>query len=280
MEKRIRVNGIELHVEAEGRGEPLLCIPGLGAGNWLWHWNRAALTRHFRCIFPELRGSGRSDKPDERYTISLFAHDMKALMDALGVEQAHVLAASMGGFVAQYMAANWPDRVGKLVLASTSLGGQVQEGPTGDVLSRLIRPRGKTKKDRLEDAYPLNFSREFCQRQRPVLDFITEWRVRLPQPEYAYYRQLLAGNAFDGRHLARKIKAPTLICAGRDDPTVPLVNAQTLKNYIPQSRLLVFEGKHLFFVEHADAFNEAVLAFLLQDRTPQPEKIAAEKAVS
>jgi len=262
MNNYITVDDIRLHVERHGNGEPLLMIPGLGAGNWLWSKNVAALSKQFTLIMPELRGSGRSDKPDQIYKIALFAADLKAVLDHLAIRQAHLLGASLGGFVAQYFAATWPERVRKIILVSTSLGGQCQIGPEGDILSRVIRPRGKTSRERLENAYALNFTEDFMQRHSEELEHITEWRTQYPQPEHIYYRQLLAGNAYDGAKLAEKIVAPALICAGKDDPLVPAQNAEALRKKIPSAKLALFDGKHLFFFEQSRKFNQAVIEFL------------------
>ncbi len=258
----VPVNGIRIYVERHGKGEPLLMIPGLGAGNWLWSKNRHELSQHFSLLMPELRGSGRSDKPDQLYSIALFAADLKSLLDQLDIGKTNILGASMGGFVAQYFAATWPERVARLVLVSTSLGGQRQIGPDGEILSRLIRPRGKTKQERLEDAYALNFTREFMERHPEELERITNWRLQYPQPEHIYYRQLLAGNAYDGAALAEKIFASTLICAAKDDPTVPVENAHRLQEKIPQAEVMLFEGRHIFFFEQSRKFNQAVVEFL------------------
>ncbi len=265
MNDYVAINNLRIFVERHGHGEPLLLIPGLGAGTWLWSKNVAHWSKHFDLIMPELRGSGRSEKPDEIYTVARFAADCKALLDHLDLDRVHVLGASMGGFIAQYLAAQWPERVRKLVLVSTSLGGQCQIGPDGETLSRLIRPRGKTRQERLEDGYTLNFSADFIARHAEELQRLTEWRTNFPQPEHIYHRQLLAGNAYDGAALAAKITAPVLICAGKDDPLVPLANAHALQKTMPHAYLQIFEGKHIFFFEHYRKFNPAIADFL-QDR--------------
>lgn len=262
MNNLIVVGEVRLHVERHGHGAPLLMIPGLGAGNWLWAKNLHQLAKFFTLILPELRGSGRSDKPDQLYKIEMFATDLKLVLEQLELPQVHVLGASLGGFVAQYFAAAWPERVNKLILVSTSLGGQCQIGPEGDILSRIIRPRGKTSRERLEEAYALNFSADFRERHPEELERITEWRTQYPQPEHIYYRQLLAGNAYDGAERAAKILAPTLICAGKDDPLVPVQNADALQKKIPAAKLTLFEGKHLFFFEQSRKFNQTVVEFL------------------
>ncbi len=262
MNDYVSVGEIRLHVERHGHGQALLLIPGLGAGTWLWSRNQAQWSKSFDLIMPELRGSGRSDKPDQRYSIALFAQDLKAVLDHYRLDRVHVLGVSLGGFVAQYLAAQWPERVGKLVLVATTLGGQCQIEPQGEILSRMIRPRGKSRRERLEEAYALNFTPEFMARHPEELEHITIWRMDNTQPEHIYYRQLLAGNAFDGSALAGKITAPVLICAGEDDEMVLPGNANLLRAAIPHAQIMFFEGKHMFFFEHYRKFNQVVVDFL------------------
>ncbi|MFQ5651700.1 MAG: alpha/beta fold hydrolase [bacterium] len=268
----VNVDGVRIYVERKGSGAPLLLIPGLGAGTWLWRRSAAALAREFKLIMPELRGSGRSDKPDHRYSIALFAADLVGLLTEMGISKAHLLGVSMGGFVAQYLAAKYPEKVISLILAATSPGGDEAIGPDGDVLSRTIRPRGKTRKERLEDGYAFNFTPEFIRRNPEQLERITAWRTQYPQAEFAYYRQLLAGNAYDGTGVARDISVPTLICAGKEDPLVPLDDVFLLQEKIPHAALKIFEGKHLFFFEHYREFNREILDFLKKVRADREDE--------
>jgi pimeloyl-ACP methyl ester carboxylesterase len=256
------INGIKIYSEFIGEGEPLLMIPGLGAGNWLWKKNYRSLSKNYRLIMPEIRGSGRTDKPDEKYSIKMFAEDINNLLEKLSISKTHVLGASMGGFIGQYFASHWPDKTVSLILTCTTLGGQDQIGPSGDAFLCLVKPQGKTRKDRLEYSYSFSFSDEFKQNHRDELEYITSWRIENPQPEYAYYRQFFAGNNFEGKKYAKRIIAPTLICSGRDDKLVEIENAYELEKYIENSKVEVFEGKHLFFYEHYNLFNRTVLDFL------------------
>ena len=70
--EHFEINGIKIYTEFIGKGEPLLMIPGLGAGNWLWKKNYRSLSKNYRLIMPEIRGSGRTDKPDEKYSIKMY----------------------------------------------------------------------------------------------------------------------------------------------------------------------------------------------------------------
>ncbi|MDW8329774.1 MAG: alpha/beta fold hydrolase, partial [Candidatus Bipolaricaulota bacterium] len=101
---KVRANGIQLYYEAHGTGEPLLLIAGIGYGTWLWFKQIPALAPHYHLIAFDNRGAGRSDKPDEEYTVALLAQDAYELLRALGISRAHIFGVSLGGFIAQQLA--------------------------------------------------------------------------------------------------------------------------------------------------------------------------------
>src|SRR5262249_39593901 len=104
---KINSNGIEINYERQGEGEPLVLIAGLGAGLWMWDKQVPALSGSFSTIVFDNRGAGLSDKSDINYTIRMMADDTVGLLDALSIERAHVLGASLGGFIAQEIALSY-----------------------------------------------------------------------------------------------------------------------------------------------------------------------------
>jgi 2-succinyl-6-hydroxy-2,4-cyclohexadiene-1-carboxylate synthase len=131
---QIRINYITLNVEQSGAGRPLLLLHGFTGSAASWAPLIRALPPHFRTIAPDLIGHGRSDSPPDarRYRMERCVADLVALLDALQVERADVLGYSMGGRVALHLAAAAPDRVGALVLESSSPG-------IADATERLAR---------------------------------------------------------------------------------------------------------------------------------------------
>jgi pimeloyl-ACP methyl ester carboxylesterase len=128
-----RLNGIKLNYRVAGHGEPLVMIMGFSAGRIGWVPQVHFFKKYYRVITFDNRGAGRSDKPPGPYSTGMMADDTVKLMDVLGIEKAHVMGLSMGGMIAQELAINYPQRVMKLVLASTY--GR-QDETSGDTLEQ------------------------------------------------------------------------------------------------------------------------------------------------
>ncbi|MCP4931717.1 MAG: alpha/beta hydrolase [Candidatus Marinimicrobia bacterium] len=258
----LNINGAQIYVEQCGSGEPLLMVPGVGAGSWLWNSMAPDLSKNYELIMPHLRGSGRSEKPDHSYSVPQMAEDMTAIVDQMGYEKFHILGVSLGGYIAQQFAIRWPKKVASLALIATSSGGSDSIGPDGNTLSQSIRLRGKTRKERLEEIYQLNFTEDFIQNNGEELDKITNWRIQYPQPEFAYYRQILAGYGYIQNGTLDAVSVPTFIAGGKDDKMIPLDDVKMLHQKINQSILKIYEGKHLFFFEDREQFNQDVISFI------------------
>ncbi len=253
-------NGINTYYEVHGTGPALVLVEGLGVATWLWEKQVEAFARHFTTIIYDLRGSGNSDKPTEDYSVSLFAQDLEALLSELNVEKAHVLGVSLGGFIAQHYAANYPDRVDKLVLVSTAPGGEHQIPMSEEVVEQLLVA---TKGDQqlIREKMGLAFSNDF--RATEEFEDLLTHRSKTKQPSASFLSQAKAGSAFDGWHDLKNIQAPTLIVAASGDLVVSSGNSILLNNQIVNSELVIYPGLgHQFFVEAPEPFNRDVIKFL------------------
>src|SRR5579872_3340278 len=115
--------GISIYWDEQGAGEPVLLIMGLTYPSDMWHRSRPVLAARFRTIALDNRGIGRSDVPPGPYPIAVMASDAAAVLDAAGLESAHVFGVSMGGMIAQEFALQYPKRVRSLILGCTTPGG-------------------------------------------------------------------------------------------------------------------------------------------------------------
>jgi pimeloyl-ACP methyl ester carboxylesterase len=266
------VGSITLFYERAGRGSAVVLIPGLGGDHFLWRHQVPHLAAQFDVIAPDLRGAGQSSAPDEPYSMAMFADDLAGLLDVLGIARAHVVGASMGGFVAQEFALRYPERLDRLVLCCTSLGGPHSLPIPPETVAVLTQRTGDPRVD-LERFLAYSTSEHYRTAHADDIEAHIAWRVAHPQPLYAYHRQLAAAAAHDALDRLGAIQAPTLICHGTADRIIPVGNAHMLAERIPGARLHLFEGgSHQFFWEHADAFNRIVIEFLTGAADPRPRE--------
>jgi len=121
---RAKIGEIQINYEEYGEGHPLIMILGLGQDLTTWGLQIKELSNHFRLILFDNRDSGKSSRCSEAYTTETMAKDTLGLMDYLGIDKAHLLGTSMGGMIAQHVAMMAPERIGRLILASTTSSGE------------------------------------------------------------------------------------------------------------------------------------------------------------
>jgi pimeloyl-ACP methyl ester carboxylesterase len=244
--------------EERGDGAPLLLIQGLGYGRWSWAPIVPALAERYRVLWFDNRGIGDSDKPDGPYTAKLMASDALQVLDEAGIERAHVLGASLGGMVAQEVAAETPERVDKLVLCCTTPGGAATL-PMPDVTVRLF-----TEAATLAPEVALRRFVENALAADAAADLIQELfelRVANPPDPLGWQAQAAAGLGFAGVDGA--IAAPTLIVTGTEDNVVDPRNSDVLAERIPGAEVHRIENAgHLFFWEQPKEFVRIVSEFL------------------
>ena len=258
----IDVNGIRMYYEIHGQGDPLFLIMGLRRNAEWWYRQTPFLSEHFKVIAFDNRGAGRSDKPKMDYSIRLFADDTAALMEALKIKKANVLGISMGGYIAQELAINYPDKVRRLILGCTSCGGKRAVLMSQEIKKKFEAVEGLTPEEILNNNMDIYFSDEFIQEHPEKIEEFMEISFRHPQPPEFFDRQFAACLKHDTADRLHIISVPTLIMAGDDDPLVPSENSQILKDLMPAAELFFFPGlRHCFFIEAATAFNEKAVAF-------------------
>ncbi|MEV0230117.1 alpha/beta fold hydrolase [Nonomuraea sp. NPDC050786] len=250
------VDGVKLSYQIRGGGQPLLLLQGQANNHRWWDPVRADFEESFRTITFDYRGTGDSDKPDEPYTTRGFATDVLAVLDELGVERAHVYGTSMGGRVAQWLAADHPERVGSLVLGCSSPGGAHGIERDNDVRRSLAQP-----------------DRAAAERALLELMYTPAWLATRPgphhttgdpaMPAYARRRHLAASAGHDSWDALPSIAAPTLVVHGTDDVFNPAANAPLLAGRIPGAELRMIEGaRHAYFEEFREIASPLVLEFL------------------
>ena len=243
-------------------------IGGLGFGRWSWFKQVPTLSDHFCTIAFDVRG-----EQSLSHGIADLTAEVVALLNHLGIENAHVLGTSLGGFVAQELALERPNLVDRLVLVCTSYGSRAPETMSPQALGRMLgwgalSPESATRrglKTATSDTYRDENPDEF--------DLILRWRLADSPSLATYYQQAMAGAQFDASHAVENTASPTLVIHGTEDRYVPVANAIALAEAIPNTRLRVFEDAgHLVFIERAEEVNEEIVSFLETREEQQPQE--------
>ena len=256
---------VEIYYEDQGKGFPLVLIPGFASGAWSWAWQTGALAEIFRVITFDPPGVARSKMIDDgAVSIEVIADDIAAMLDVLLIGKAHVLGISFGGFVAQEFAFRHPKRLSRLVLASTSFGGQNHVSPSLEVLASFASTEGLNTTDRIRRYLTQAFSPEFVESNPDIVEHFCGLRESNIVPEQVYMQQLQSAMRFDLEERVPKIAAETLILTGDGDTVVPVQNSRNLAAKLPNARLEIIPGcGHMAFVERSGEFNRIVRDFLI-----------------
>jgi pimeloyl-ACP methyl ester carboxylesterase len=263
---KARVNGIELYYEVHGEGKPLVLISGLGYPLWQWHRMVPFLAEHFKVITFDNRGVGQSDKPAGPYTAQMLAADTVGLLDVLNIEKAIVMGHSMGGFIAQAIALDFPQRVDKLILCSTNFGGPHHEPVTPEAM-KVLTDVTSDALTRFKNGLVVSTAPGWAEKNPAMIEEWVKWRVANPIEPGLYQSQLAIGlgllpeaAAFESKLPA--VKIPTLILFGEHDKVVPPANAELLSKQILNSQVVIFpDAGHFFPIEIPEAASHAVLDF-------------------
>ena len=265
-----KVNDIELFYEARGEGDPLVLISGLGYPMWQWHLMLPHLEKHFQVITLDNRGVGQSDIPAGPYTASMLAKDTVGLLDALGIDKAIVMGHSMGGFVAQAMALEYPERVNKLILASTNFGGPRHVPVTPEAMA-VLSDVTSDPVTRFKNGLVVSTAPGFAERQPELIQKWLDWRVANPLDMAGYQAQMgiglaLLAEAASFENKLPNISAPTLILFGAHDKVVPPANADLLAKQIAGSQIRILpDAGHFFPLEVPEEAAQAVIQFAKQE---------------
>jgi pimeloyl-ACP methyl ester carboxylesterase len=261
----IKANGINIHYEEIGSGEPLLLIMGLGADGSLWAQHVDVYKDHFRCIMMDNRGSGRSDKPDGPYTIKQMADDAVGLLDALNIIKAHISGISMGGAIAQEIAINNPERVLTATLISTWAQCDTYATRIFEMFKETIIVADKINFTRLLQLWI--FTPDYHNKEMDDLlkREIEGGQYQYPMPQHAFLAQCDACIAHDTTDRLNNIVAPTLITVGEEDIFTPLKFSRHIAEHTPNNELyIVHGGGHAHHWEKLDEFNDKTLSFLME----------------
>ena len=263
---KIKTNNIELYYEIHGAGQPLVLISGLGYPLWQWHKMVPFLAEHFQVITFDNRGVGQSDKPAGPYTAQMLAADTAGLLDTLGIEKAIIAGHSMGGFVAQAMALDFPQKVAKLILCSTNFGGPHHVPVTAEAM-KVLTDVTSDALTRFKNGLAVSTAPDWSEKNPEMIEEWVKWRVANPIDPAPYQAQMAIGfglmpeaAAFENK--LPRLNVPTLILFGAHDKVVPPDNASLLAEKISGSKVVILPNAgHFFPIEVAEAASRTITDF-------------------
>ena len=251
----------------DGSGPPLLLINGIGANLEVFDPFLDALDdiggQKIGTIRFDVPGVGGSPPSLFPLRFSGLARLVAQLLDAVGQQEVDVLGISWGGGLAQQFAHQYPQRCRRLILVSTSTGA-ISVPARLNVLAKLLNPRRYFQPSYLASIAPTLYGGRF--RQDPDLARAYAHLLRAPQG-LGYYWQLLAGVGWTSLPWLHRLRQPTLILAGNDDPIVPPVNARIMARLIPNATLHIVNGGHLFLLTEKEQVAPLVHQFLSKGET-------------
>jgi pimeloyl-ACP methyl ester carboxylesterase len=261
---RIRIGDIHLHYDLHGEGEPLLLITGFGLSSATWRSEFVTgLARTFKVISFDNRGTGRSDQVDEPMCMGLLADNAAGLLDALGIARAHVLGASMGGYIGQELAINHLRRVAGLVLGCTYCGDRDGMPLDRERFAAIRAPAKGDPREEIRLERQTVYTPEFIAANRDFLERELERALEYPTPPATLRRQREATTVWNSRERLHRITAPTLIVTGDRDERMDPSNSSILHEHIPHSRVhIVKEAGHKFWNSHPDETVAVLTEFL------------------
>jgi pimeloyl-ACP methyl ester carboxylesterase len=255
--------GVRLAYEVRGEGEPLLLIHGLGYDRLGWGPLPDLLARDFKVVVFDNRGVGDSDVPEGPYAVSQMVEDAIAVLDAAGIERTHVLGVSLGGYIAQEFALAHPERLDRLVLASTAPGGTRSVPMPAAGLEAFGRFPTMEREAGLRLMVENSLGAYAVREQPALVEEIYAYRLERGPTLAGWQAQAYAGATFDAYDRSAGIDAPTLVLQGGGDNVVDPRNADLLVKLIPNARLeLIPDRGHLMVWQEAERLAPIVKEFL------------------
>lgn len=259
----ITVNGINMYYEIHGAGEPIVFLGGFSADHIVW----SAVLDHFRksyqVILLDNRGAGRTEVPEGPYTIEQMASDVYELCQQLKINKAHFVGSSMGGFITQVLARDFPQCVQSMILCNTVTS---PNSPFQVYLQAQweLRLAQAPLESLLKAGCSWLFSHRFLS-EPGMLEILVQLGARNPVPftDTGYAGQYAALMAFNSQDWVGQLSHPALVLAGDEDIIFQEYLVKNLLNKLSRAQYYCFRGcGHLPQIEQPEIFYEVVHQFI------------------
>jgi pimeloyl-ACP methyl ester carboxylesterase len=266
----VDVNGCKLWYELKGSGDHLLQIGGAGFAHENFGFVTDAMAEHFTVIDTDLRGYGFSDRPEQKYSMEVWADDCAALLDGIGVQRAHVHGTSMGGMVAIKFAAKYPEKVDGLIIDCASARSDFMCRARFEIWKDIAKAYGMGSRTLALELATQAASRAFLDTpEGPEIIGVIQGVLERNTSVEIFCAACDAMIEMDLGEDLPKITAPTLVMDGDQDILTPLdqgpqgIGNRAIADAIPNGELYVIEGVgHTNLMEAPELSTEVVVGFL------------------
>jgi pimeloyl-ACP methyl ester carboxylesterase len=272
--EHVKVGDINIAYKRFGEGKPILFIPGTSQPKEAWDptlLSQLAATNHTVIVFDN-RGMGETTVGTQPFSIEQFANDAAGLLDALQIEKADVLGASLGSFVAQELTLNYPEKVDRLILHATYCGGSEAVYPSEEVVPLLVRIstaellQNMTVEEQTRLLAEFLFPQEWLNEHPEILNSVALFAPSRSATPEIIERQGNATAAWSAQGSCDRLSSitqPTLLIVGGQDVVLPAANSIMMAQRIPNSWLVIIEGVgHGMMLQVPTQFNAIVQTFL------------------
>jgi len=259
---KIAIGDAEFYYELEGKGKPLVLIAGYACDHTVWMPIVGLLKEHFRVLTFDNRAVGQTVDSGKPLNVSLMAEDVIALTEALGLTHPHIVGQSMGGNIAQSIAARFGDKIDRLVLMATTF--KWRKAVLLAMESLLdMRKSGAPFDFTFQSLLPWLFGENFLSNPQNIEHF-KELLLQNPFPQSLVNqeRQCAVLRSFEGKVQLSSIRAPTLIIHGEEDTLVLPYEAEEMKNLILHAQLTQLPCAHVMAAELPERLTRTLLSFL------------------
>jgi pimeloyl-ACP methyl ester carboxylesterase len=270
--EHVQVGDINIAYKRFGQGKPILFIAGTSQTKDAWEptvLSELAATNHTVIVFDN-RGMGDTPAGTNPFSIEQFANDTAGLLDALHIEKADVLGASLGSFIAQELTLNYPEKVDRLILHAAYCGGNETVYPTGEALETIMTLsspqilRNMTAEEQAMILAQIMFPQEWLEEHPKVLSSVIQLAPSISASPEIIQQQGLASATWKGScDRLSNITQPTLVIAGDQDLLAPAANSVMMAQRIPNSWLVLIQGTgHGMMFQVPTEFSAIMQAFL------------------
>lgn len=258
------INNTNIAYSDHGIGQPVLFLHAFPLNRSMWEGEMTALLQEqaYRLVSLDWRGFGESDIPNDISPMSLFADDVAALMDQLGIEKAILCGLSMGGYAAFAFLRQYPQRIAGLILADTRPGADTPEAQANrENVARLVETQGTGA---IADLQMPRLISDATRQHHPEVEIRIRQMIDAATPRGIAAASRGMAQRQDSTGLLAGITSPTLVIVGEQDALIPPAVAQEYAALIPGARLAVIpQAGHLSNLEQPDLFLAAISNFLL-----------------